>query len=456
MRAVFLSILLILTATLAPAQVRLDQVLRGDALSRAEIRFLQAALAHSGHYDGLLDGTWGGGSLAAFKAAAKDRYGTTSATLRDAARMAQEFDQIVQSQKWQVARVESANVSFQYPAATVQQIRTGSDEMFSDSGGALQIRSLPTSRNDAQLMHDWVAANTASRKPDYSLVRENRIVSATRMINGLSVYVRSDRRKDGFATTSIQWIPDRQQTAQLVVASLRLGKQSPLALTEGGLLQRAIARLGAGGGTPTPKPDAGPRPGPGALAGTGFYINNTDIVTAARLAELCTGGMTLATGEELGVVRTARKNGLVLLTSTRRSDHWLEIGAPDVPDLNDALTAWRHSVQGAGTRLAKVNGTVVSLTETEDRTLRLVVNVPPRRDGLGAPVFDRANRLVGVVVARSDSPGAGVPRHLGFVAPAVRFANLLERNNILFARPDRNADRAVAPNSAAIVPVFCK
>jgi hypothetical protein len=284
------------------------------------------------------------------------------------------------------------------------------------------------------------------------------------LADGDSLYMRSERRGAGFATTTVRWRDDRQKAARLIVASLRQGAQEPLRMPRGGVLRQAVAQLN----NPAPKP-ARPIVNPVVkptqppvvpaprkrFAGTGFYINNTDIATAAGTVGAC-AVPELADGTLLSTVKTAGDPGIVLLTSRHRSQSWVKIGTPKTPGVNEKLIV-RHRTRPEAVMLglASARGFVIAQTHVGERATRLLVTVAPTRGGLGAPVFDDRGLLVGVVVQPPENFETGVDRPVSMVAPAGRFAAWLARNRVLTDPADPSVAAWQVPEEA-IVSIFCQ
>ncbi len=445
----------------AQAQPRLDQPFLASDLTTQEIRYLQGAMAFEGWYDGLLDGKWGSGSNRALQEAVRTRFDATVPNRRHVARIARSFGRQLDKNNWKPVHVATSNTSFQLPGRYMTRTRTGEDVRFSDSAATLQIRSLRATRIATVAMHAKVVLNTVAGTPDYQVMRDDRMITSSQLKNGKSIYLRSDGRGYGFASTSVQWAENRQKPARLIIASLRAGTQEALTLPRHGALQRWIDVLnGVIVVTPKPAPKPAPQPAPAPQAArfvaTAFYINNTDVITAASLTRTCAAPV-LADGTALKPVRNTRSQGLVLMTSTRRSDSWLRIGAPVVPDRDETLLVYRHEGPARGdTNLVPVSGTVLSLAELRNRAMRLLVSVPPKRGSLGAPVLNARGQVVGVVVERPEDLTTGTPGKVSFVAPAVRFATALTRVPILFERPNQAEGLGAAGPLRAIVPVFCQ
>ncbi len=452
MRTILLFVFSLFFAIPAFAQERLDGPMRAELLTGDELRFLQAALAYDGHYTGLLDGKWGPASQRAMNHSAE--RGT--ATWDHAARMARRFRKTVAEQGWQPSLHGPSNLSVQLPMNRMKVQRDGADGLIATANGKLRVRSVLTSAIATTNIHALIVTGSPGLKPDYSLVRTDRMVTATTLSSGRHTYARSEARAGQFGTVIINWDSAEAPAARLIIASIGSGRQTPLSLQTDGVLQVMIDRQKAKKNKPAKKPDAPVKPSRGALAGTAFYINNTDLVAASAALEHC-GSLALTDGTPLDRIARFREQGLVLLTGARRSDHWLPLGLPDVPDAGDLLRVYRYEARpDRRLGLQARQGAVVTALKFEDRGLRLLIGISNNASQTGAPVLNAANHVVGVVVGPPPAAGASLLQQMGFATPAIRLASGLRRKNILFDPVGDTPASASAPSQDAIVPLVCR
>lgn len=434
----------------AHAQERLDGPMRPEILTWGELRFLQAALAYEGHYTGLLDGKWGPGSQGAINESADG--GT--ATWRHAALLARKFRKIMERDGWQPTLHGPTNLSAHLPMARIQVKREGADALAAMPDGGLRVRSVLGSALATTNIHALIVANAPNLKPDYSLMRADRMVTSTRLNNGRHSYARSDLRGGQFGTMVVTWDSENAKYARVIVASITSGGQPALNLQTDGVLQVMINRLDKPADpVKPPKPDS---PRAGALAGTAFYINNTDLVTSEDAYGRC-AKVGLADGTTLTRLTRFRDQGLVVLTSPRRSDAWLPLGLPQVPDVGDALRVLRAERQpGRSPALQSRQGSVITTLKFDDGGVRLLVGVGTTPAQTGAPVLNAANHVVGVVVGPPDQAEASLLQQLGFATPAIRLASGLKRKQILFDQLGDSPAASPLPTDGAVVPLLCQ
>lgn len=436
----------------ALAQNQIDTPFTASGLSTDEIRFLQGAMSYRGKYNGLLDGKWGQGSQGALEAMTRSMPGPGGATWRKTAKIAEDFEKTIEKGRWQPRLHTPTGFSVQLPTAEMSRSGGGDDRTFASKGDTLKLRTVVTSIAAAGQLHAKAVANSPGLKADYALVRPDRLVTSTTLNSGRTVYIRSDARDGGFATVAVEWKPDRAPQARLIIASLRTGAQNPLRIPPGGTLARMIRQLEA-------RPQVAVQTGQGRLVGTGFYVNNTDLLTAASVMSACEAPE-LADGSKLNRVRLLAGKEVVLLTSAARSDRWLEIGFPEVPEQGATLSVARYAGTGASPVLQRAGASVVMLLQPVAGTLRLLVAAASGEDQLGAPVFDANNRVAAIVTSRPSQADTAILGQMSLAAPATRLAAALRRSAILFA--DAGASGAIsvapapAPDMAAVVPIFCR
>jgi S1-C subfamily serine protease len=79
--------------------------------------------------------------------------------------------------------------------------------------------------------------------------------------------------------------------------------------------------------------------------GSGFFVNDTDVVTAAHVVEDC-GELRLEDGSALSVLAADRVLDLAVLASSRRSSHWLPLGPATGPRLGEPVLALGYPLFG--------------------------------------------------------------------------------------------------------------
>lgn len=465
MRRLFAALCCVLIAGVALADEFLDRPAPLEKLKPAEVRFLQALMAVENTYDGLTDGVWGGRSLNGFRALMQKKRGTDAASIRDLASLSAPFQAALTGGQWKPLHDKTSNMSFQIPHE-VMYAQPGQDEFAAIAyDGNIILRARLGSIEEAQQAHDWVGAN--SNRPDaVANVSESQIAVTSAVFNDATntAYVRSQKHGQKIATVLVQWRPQRAAEARLIIASITKGKQRPLDLPDGGVIARAIRAAQEQPlvqTEPPQTPETELTGQSGSYAGTGFYINNTDLVTAAAVLRRCQG-LTLGDGTSLSTVENGRGMGAAVLTSERRSRHWLALAAQDLPTMNTPLSALGYPFYTKSYRgLTGTSGTMQGRAGGENAGKRLALSMPRRPGNMGAPVLDGDNRVVAVVVDRANEDREALAQKVTLAAPMQAFTGFLNRNGIAH---DTGAPKALnsaqklqhSDGARAIVPLFCR
>ncbi|MFK7752356.1 MAG: serine protease [Sedimentitalea sp.] len=462
--ALFVSVL---TIHAASAQSLLDREVPLEKLKPGETRFLQALMAAEGSYEGLIDGDWGGRSLTAFRAIVQRKLGTSDATIGDLAQLSAPFLHALERGRWTPFHDQSANMSFQVPMGLMTR-QPGNDVAFAARDQSIVIQVQVGTPEDAQQLHQAAMAQALSSDQVLRITRPDLRVTSTRLRDGVnSVYVRSQDRGKRVATTLVQWRPLRGAEARLVVASITKGKQRALELPEGGLINRAIqtaqdvAQSQVTPNNPKPQNDVETTKQSGAFAGTAFYINHSDLATSAWVLAVCDKGLRLQDGTQLAPLDIARALDLVVMTSPRRSSHWLPLGAAKIPPLSAPMVSVGYPFFDRSFRgLSETRGRLEGRGGNENSTQLLAMVMPRKSGNMGAPVLDASGSVVGIVVRRAAKDREPLPDRVTLAAPAQVFSGFLTRNGILHdtrAAPAQGIEPLTrSDRGQAIVPVFCR
>lgn len=462
MRFILAILLTVLSAIIVQADPYLDSPAPFERLQPAEIRFIQAMLAGNGSYDGLIDGTFGPRSMQSLRATAQDQFGHDSVTVRDLAILAFPFEQFLVAGRWQAFHDPATNMSYLLPMAQVLRQPVQDEVTFLEQDGELAVHTssqdvATTTRNHNALLKNAFAPTTAkvSDTPD------RRITTAVLRDGVNTVYIRSHRRGQGFASTRVQWRPKKAISARIILASITFGPQQGLSLPEDGILRRAMAAQKAGSASVGKAPEPAVKKESGVFSGTAFYINNTDLVTATEVLRQCRG-LKLGDGIELTPLENARSHGAVVLTSSTRSTDWLPLASQAEPQVLGRVVALGFSLYDQKfTALTSTHGHIGEQGRNLSGSPRWGLSMTYRAGNLGAPVLDQANRVIAIAVGRPGDTTLPVPKEETLAAPTKGFAEMLYRQDILFDQRapanDLLAEQVLKTRyKRAIVPVFCR
>ena len=416
------------TPVRAQASVSLSAPFDPGRLTRAELRIVQAALAHAGTYDALLDGAWGAGSRAALAAYAA-RQGGGTPNWRDLRGLLRRWESERRGAGWTGIWHSGERVWHLRPDAILERSdRNGEERWFTEDGGLVVIARRSERRPDA--VHLDVIADARSGTSPYRTQRDDRIITAARLRSGRQIYVRSDREGGVWLTHVIVADAANEMRLQLIASSFSRARRGDLAPAPDGLVARLIADI-----TPLPDPVAPPPAAPGggetledalrgALAGalidllnrdededardvpaaapdpgpparpspeaTGVFVNTTDIVTTARMERTCDAVETRG-GERLRLLASA--DGIAVYARRGRMSDWIALAA-ETPGRGTEIEALARE-PGTG-RFSVARGRV--LRDLAEEGLLLVDPVEGRDLGPSGTVLVTGDgRLIGIL-----------------------------------------------------------
>jgi serine protease Do len=339
-------------------------------LDYAEKRLMQAALAFSGDYIGLLDGDWGAGSQRALDAYSLRTTGSNRPTFDVARTLLSDFGTEVATNDWQTVYFESVGVSYAHPLGLLIESPDKSVMQFDSADDSFSVVVDYADRTGASAVHAYVYGQGQSRPPPYQNYQDDRLITSVTLPGGLLAYVRSDWVGDGYVTFSIIASDQHRTRLSLIAGSLQKGQAPQFVLPASGRLATILTGgaayaaaqpdpnpfddldPGTGTGTnpfgttpdttviPEPQPevevapDLTPTPDPFdngdvltedppdtpddwnngnfSSSGTGFYINRDYMVTAAHVVEGCQR-MELSDTTVLEIVRSEPDLDLAVL-----------------------------------------------------------------------------------------------------------------------------------------------
>lgn len=457
-------------------------------LDAAETRLLQAALAVSGDYTGLLDGHWTGASAAALADWSQREFGRAPLGAHAAAAVAGLLE-AVRADGWRELWLDELGLAIALP---VDRLAAPSDE----AGGVRRWTtdasfSVLTHRFDqaeALAWHDTaeglaVGGAATYRGPD-------RLVTVGALADGRGFYTRSDLVAGAWATVYLAADPTAQGALRLAAASIHAGRPQSLELPAGGglasLLDATARALEAGDAAATaglpvltparfdaamtalPPRDAGGTAGADGFAiggtGTGFYVAPRLVLTAAHVIAGC-AAPALADGTPLEPVAADDALDVAVLRTPRRAERWLAL-ADDRLRLGQRVYAIGFPYYSiAGTSLTLTGGNVSALAGIDDDARFFSFSAPVQPGNSGGPLLDARGRVRGLVVARLaedyivEATGS-LPQNVNYALREDELAGFLATAGIAadadgIGRFDPG-DGVPEGFEAAIVPVVCR
>jgi S1-C subfamily serine protease len=464
-KAVLSLALVLLTGVWAPpatAQTLQDEFDARD-LSYPEKRLIQASLAFSGDYLGLLDGDWGAGSQRALDAYALRTTGSSKPTFDTVATLLSDFGTEVANNDWQTIYFESLGVSYAHPMNLLIEDPDASVMQFDSADDSFSVVVDYADRTGASAVHAYVYGQGQRRPPPYQNYQDERLITSVGLPGGLLAYVRSDWVGDGYVTFSIIASDQHRTRLSLIAGSLQRGKAPQFVLPADGRLAAILtggAAYAAVGPDPNPFDDedpgvgadpfsgttpdvvtlpddefAGISPTPDPFtnddtleedlpdppedwnsgnftsSGTGFYINRDYLVSAAHVVEGCSR-MELTDSTVLEVVRSEPDLDLAVLKvpgdpavlfEPGESDVWLELSPQLDAKLGETVTALGYPYLGRfGQGLTVTGGNVSALPGGAFGQSQIMISAPVQPGNSGGPLLNADGEVIGVVVARID------------------------------------------------------
>ena len=457
----------------AAAEPSLDGEFDARPLATQEKRTLQAALAFSGDYVGLLDGAWGKGSQRALEHYSLRTIGSDKPRFQDVLPVLQAFEEERLLSGWEIFYSEDTNTSYAYPFKILIADSNPNVIKFTTTDNSLSVVMDFANLAGTLSIHDYLLRESLSYPERYQSLKPSRLITSVGLPNGLTAYARSDNIDTGFVTITIIAAEGHKTRVALMAGSIQRGQGQALELPKLGVLARMIQSTVAQQNLPAktqPEPTEDPTseaPTPsGALAGTGtgFFINNTDIVTAAHVVSGC-ARLALKNGSPLTLIASNDDLDLAVVSSAERSSVWLELSADVNAHLGETVMALGYPYLGTlGQGLTVTGGNVSALQDVDGNKDKVMISAPIQPGNSGGPLVNARGAVIGVVVSRVDDlvvlENTGtLPQNMNFAVRNDTLTDFLRRAQVLFPAATGEGfklDEGVPDSIAqAVVPIYC-
>ncbi|WP_339772632.1 trypsin-like peptidase domain-containing protein [uncultured Pseudosulfitobacter sp.] len=224
-------------------------------------------------------------------------------------------------------------------------------------------------------------------------------------------------------------------------------------------LVRALQAQGAQADSPETMVEADDAKGQTRRAGVGFYINETTFVTAQNAVDHCgDAGLRLPDGTPVELLAEAADAGLAVLTSARRSGHWLALGGDAIADPRKITVL---GVTKDGWKEAEAKRSEVRLLGQIEATGQMIAQIPAKKRNIGAPVLDAQDQVIGVVAGpltlhgATDAQAKGL-RKLAAVVGITGLPAFLDAHQITYQRAAAGPDAPPNDPAQALTGVMCR
>ncbi len=451
-------------------------------LTLGERRLLQAALALQGHYLGLYDGMWGSASQDALEdyVAAAFPYDQASGPLFEHARqLARQALDRFETSGWRDNRFGGTDIIVAAPWDLLYV--TGSNpRRFTMQDQELGLSLHRSNLQEMQNLHAEILRKHRSQEAPYFIRRGKRWVSRVQDAEGRRHYLRSQKEFGVWHSVSLSAAPASEVWLNAIASGIWLGAFRDWEYPSDGLLHQLLypnRQTATSYREAEEDSSEGTRPKQSELLetvskseeplafGTGFFVNNTDIVTAHHVVSAC-GRITTEDDRTLTLIAHDVDPDLAALSITsRRSKDWLAMSDAAAPRLGEKVFAFGYPFYGlVGTSLHLTAGNVSSLSGPDDDARFLSVSAPIQPGNSGGPILNAKGEILGVVSARlSDNyiskRTGSLPQNLNYATTLQQLRRFLEEASIFFPRGEAERYRIEEgmPERVqnAVVPIFC-
>ncbi len=462
-----------LCSRLAVAEPSLQSEFDARPLVTQEKRILQAALAFSGDYVGLLDGAWGKGSQRALEAYSSRTAGTNKPRFQDVVPVLQAFEAERLSSGWEVFYSEPTNTSYAHPFNILIRDENPDVIRFNAANDRFSLVVDFANLAGSLAIHKYLFSESLAYPERYQSFKPSRLITAVVLPSGLTAYARSDNLDTGYVTLTIIAAEENKTRLAVIAGSIQRGYGLELALPPQGLLASLMQISVAQESLPVqpdPQPVAVHQPETPSIAGnlagtgTGFFINNTDIVTAEHVVNGC-ARLTLKDGSPLSLIAGNQNLDLAVMSSSERSNVWLELSADVNAHLGETVMALGFPYLGTLDQgLTVTGGNVSALQDIDGGKDKVMISAPVQPGNSGGPLVNARGAVIGVVVSRVDDLAilentGTLPQNMNFAVRNETLTNFLESAQVLFPAATGagfKLDEGVPDSIAqAVVPIFC-
>ncbi len=382
-------------------------------LSRTDKRFLQAALAFEGHYNGLLDGDWGRISQRAMSRYSSQEFNGPSEDWH-MAMLAFSFFELIEVDGWDIYFVPALNLSFLWPFKTIVTDADSENFVnFRHSRSTLAVSLGIMDQKATQGVHDFTMRAHQSQSTPYSVRKSNLAVSSVTKADGSLLYTRSDFVAGSWSTIILAAAEWDAELLNAMAASIAVGQAPKLILSENGYLYSSIKKTVAFVNTlddeeassdlneDTAKSEDRSQSKQMA-SGSGFIVSaDGHILTNAHVIDGCS--TIRVNGQPADLVASSEEFDLALLVASKSSSKKVAVFATNSAKLNSDVTAIGYPYAGLLGGMNVTRGSVSSLVGLGGDAKTMQITAPVQSGNSGGPLLSSDGKVVGVVVSKLDA-----------------------------------------------------
>lgn len=382
-----------------------------------EKRFLQAGLAFSNNYNGLIDGAWGPASQRALEryeaSKGRDLYVTNGEVLLLALATYEE----VEAFGW--ARQYNSGLDMSFLVPTKRFVPGAPSDNFVNmevTGTTLGYALSVGNDSETSILHQTVSE--AASGDIYQVRRPAVWITSSRTRDGLTIYVRSDFRRGSWSSIMLTaWDNDAGLLAA-VSGSIAQGYAPLIDISPGVLADgvetmakvidrepNVVSQPDRSGATAAPNSEAAPSTvdeNESGGFGTGFLVSSSgEYITNSHVVDGCKG-FSIA-GQEASLVAKDEAFDLALLRVGKATDATPAQFANKPARLNSDVTVIGYPLPDILGGLNVTRGAVTSLKGIGGDGVRMQISAPVQPGNSGGPVVNAAGQIVGVVVSKLDA-----------------------------------------------------
>ncbi|MCL4066560.1 trypsin-like peptidase domain-containing protein [Pseudomonas sp. GX19020] len=246
---------------MARAQSWLEQPFDATTLSREDTATLQASLAWTGDFFGVIDGIWTPQSQEAFV-----KYATRTAGRETVPRFSDIKDLVMFLEDervrndWQLNYSRIANTSYLFPFGLIEEVKDAREMEYLSKDKSISLIIREGKLADAKSDHDWFLGKARADTKPYQFSNDQTMISWVDLDNKMTAYIRSDLHDGLWSTMNFVTTEDGYFRVNLLAGSTVTGNASAASLiwTPGGVIDQVINGTAAAA-PPTAAAAAAPR-----------------------------------------------------------------------------------------------------------------------------------------------------------------------------------------------------